>query len=876
MRTPYVQWRALFCSVAILLAGAAGLSAQSRVTEGVQILYKFADAEGTVVRDQSRTGKPLDLHIENPKAVKRSPGSLTINGKTRIGAKEKPKSLVQSIKKTSQLTIEAWITPANADQKGPARIVTLSKNGTERNFTLGQDGTKYDVRFRLPGKNKNGTPSTSTGAGTVTPQLTHVIYTRGVSGDANIFLNGRRFASRTVRGELGSWDEDYHFSLGDEITGGRAWKGTYHLVAVFNRELSPNEVLQNFRAGPRSQTTTAQVKKHPNAELFETKVAAILSNHCLECHDASTREGKLDLSTREAALAGGRKGSLVIAGNAADSLLWQEVEHDDMPEDREPLSDEEKQVLKDWINGGAKWSLDVIDPSLYIHGGKSGEIWVQRLTIPEYIATVKAAVGVDISKEAHELLPPDLRADGFNNTAYNLGVDLKHVGAYAQLAEIIVGRMDVNEFARRFTNNRKTMEDKPIRQLIRDMGEWILRGRLDESEVFVFRGIVSSVATAGGDFEEAVSYLLEAMLQSPRFIYRIENQRGDGTRFPLNGFELASRMSYILWGAPPDEKLYEAAESGTLFDRSTAEQHVERMLKDPRALERAKRFAEEWLDLERLASLAPNRDKFPKWNSALAADMREESLAFFEEVAWNQQRPLSDLLNAQVTFLTPRLAEHYGIEPRNGKDIARYDLASHSGRGGLLTQGSVLTVGGDTASMVSRGLFVLHELLRGEVKDPPPCVDTTPVPTEAGLTQRAIALDRIADNSCGGCHAKFEPLAFGLEKFDGLGTYFEKDKHGNALRDDGEILFPGTAKPIPYKNSAELMNLLAESPRVQETLTWKVAQFALGRPLGPEDAPVLETIHQKADSSGGSYAATISAIVMSDLVQTARTEVAAN
>ncbi|MEM0895629.1 MAG: DUF1592 domain-containing protein [Verrucomicrobiota bacterium] len=875
MRNPCLHWRVAICCAFGALAVVSGVSAQNRISKGIQVLYDFANAEGTVVRDQSGTGKPLDLTIENPEATQRSPGSLMIRGKTLIRSPQEPKALIAAIKQSSQLTIEAWITPAGESQKGPARIITLSKNGTERNFTLGQDGTKYDVRFRQPGKNRNGTPSTSTGANTVTPQLTHVVYTRGVSGDANIFLNGRRFASKNIRGELGAWSDDYYFALGDEITGGRPWKGTYHLVAIYNRALSPNEILQNFRAGPRGRIAPAKEKTDPNAELFETKVAAILSNHCLECHDAGTREGKLDLSTREAALAGGRKGSPVVAGNAAGSLLWEEVEHDDMPEDRTPLSPEEKQVLKDWINGGAKWSLDVIDPSLYIHGGKSSEIWVQRLTIPEYIATVQAAVSVDISGEAHELLPPDLRADGFNNTAYNLGVDLKHVGAYAELAEIIVRRMDVNEFAGRFTKNRKTMEDKPIRQLIRDMGEWILRGRLDESEVFVFRGIVSSVATAGGDFEEAVSYLLEAMLQSPRFIYRIENQRGDGTRYPLNGFELASRMSYILWGAPPDEQLYESARSGALFHATTVEQQVKRMLKDPRALTRARRFAEEWLDLERLASLAPNPDKFPRWTSKLAMDMREESLAFFEEVAWNQQRPLSDLLNADITFLTPQLASHYGLKPKAG-EMSRYDLASNPVRGGLLTQGSVLTVGGDTASMVSRGLFVLHELLRGEVKDPPPCVDTSPVPTKAGLTQRAIALDRIADNSCGGCHAKFEPLAFGLEKFDGLGTYFDRDEHGNALRDDGEILFPGAAEPVAYEDSAGLMDLLAGSPRVQETLTWKVAQFALGRPLGLEDAPVLEKIHEKAQDSGGNYAATITAIVMSDLVQTARTEVASN
>ncbi len=101
--------------------------------------------------------------------------------------------------------------------------------------------------------------------------------------------------------------------------------------------------------------------------------------------------------------------------------------------------------------------------------------------------------------------------------------------------------------------------------------------------------------------------------------------------------------------------------------------------------------------------------------------------------------------------------------------------------------------------MVTRGLFVLNDLLFSEVGDPPPGLDTTPVPTSPGRTHRAIATERIESTSCGGCHSRFEPLAFGLEKFDGLGTFHEVDEHGNTLREDGEILFPGDAKPVGYR-----------------------------------------------------------------------------
>ena len=237
----------------------------------------------------------------------------------------------------------------------------------------------------------------------------------------------------------------------------------------------------------------------------------------------------------------------------------------------------------------------------------------------------------------------------------------------------------------------------------------------------------------------------------------------------------------------------------------------------------------------------------------------------FEEVAWKQKRPLTDLLNAQFTIVSPKLAKHYGLPP-TAQSTTRYDLSKNSSRGGLLTHGSVLTIGGDEASMVARGLFVLHDLLRGTVNAPPPCVDTNPPPTKVGLTQRGIAAQRIANMNCGVCHARFEPLAFGLEKFDGIGAFHDRDHHGNALRDDGEVLFPGTAKPVKFQTSAELMDLLAGSDRVRESLTWKVTQFSLGRPLTASDAPSVTTIHKVAQAGGGTYSSLITAVVLSDLV----------
>lgn len=850
--------------------GRAGAEPE-RSGRGLIALYDFDSPDGTVVKNRAGVGATMDLVISNPKAVRRRSGSLRIVGDTLISTKTPSTHLTEAVQRTREFSLEVWVTPAKANQTGPARIATLSKNGSERNITLGQDGDKFDVRFRTTKTNSNGIPSTSTAAKSLRPKLTHLIYTRDRSGRARIYLDGKMTTEKMVPGTPANWDRSFKLALGNEHSKDRLWLGTYHLIALYNRSLSASEVRQHFQAGPTAGSAIAVSSRDAeNITRFEEDIAPLLAKHCLECHDTSSRKGKLDLSRKDTALAGGKHGQAIVANKLDESLLWESIDNDEMPEEGDPLDAQEKALLKTWIESGAHWSLERIDPVNYLHGGGSGPVWIQRLTVTEYIETVRQAVGIDIAKEAREILPRDLRADGFNNTAYNLNVDLKHVSAYARLAELIVERMDLGDFARRFSKSRK-FTDKDMGALISAMGMALLRGPLEDHELIGYRGITTAVAAAGGKFEEAVGFVLEALLQSPRFLYRIERQRGDGTSWPVGEYELASRMSYIIWGGPPDQELMRAAADGSLSSPDTLAAQASRMLADPRAVTKSLQFATQWLNLDRLQHLQPDPARFPDWDPQIAADLRLETLTFFEEVAWSDQAPLSALFNAQFSYLTPRLAAHYGLQSQ-GPGLARYDLSSTPARGGLLTHGSILSIGGDEASMVTRGLFVLHDLLRGVIAAPPPGVDTTPVPSRPGHTQRDAALTRIDDRACGGCHKKFEPLAFGLEKYDGLGRFHERDQFGNKLREDGHILFPGDAKATPFTTSAELMDLLAESGRIRNTLTWKIAQFSLGRPLGAREARTIAVVHRQAQEHGGSYPDILHALVTSDLVLTTLTE----
>jgi hypothetical protein len=402
-----------------------------------------------------------------------------------------------------------------------------------------------------------------------------------------------------------------------------------------------------------------------SARLFEAHVAPILARHCFECHDSTSREGRLDLSQKASALAGRKGGHTIVPGNAAESLLWQVVERNEMPEDRPPLSDQDKKHLRDWIDSGAVWAAEQIDPLAFTRDQRAAYNWMRRLTVPEYIETVRAATGVNIAAEAQRHLPPDVRADGFRNTAYNLSADLHHVEAYARLAEIIVRKLDIKKFVARFTDCDQPT-DACLGAAISGTGKWLFRSPLANGEKAPFMRLSRLVIDDGGDFNEAMRYVIEAMLQSPRFLYRIEKQIGDGKPRPALPYELSSRLSYIIWGGPPDEELVHLAENGEIVKTTQLQKQVARMLADDRAKMKSAQFIEEWLDLDRLSSLRPDPKHFPKWQQALAADMRRETIAFFEQIAWEEKRPLADLLNAPVTFATPRLAEFYGLP---GQDL---------------------------------------------------------------------------------------------------------------------------------------------------------------------------------------------------------------
>ena len=286
----------------------AGASAQ-RVSTGLIALYDFSAPTGATVSDRSGITPLVDLHIADSKNVRRSEGALEVSAPTIIRSQGPATKLSQAIKRSGAITIEAWIRPANLKQSwaGEDRLDVERPEQPELHprprwrqgrgaAAHGQDRRQRRPSLLAPNRSLKTEPA-------------HVVYTRDRQGRARIYVDGKKLSEKEVAGATSNWDGSMSFALANEFSGDRPWLGTYYLVAIYDRALSAKEVSANASAGSAAPAVPELVVRDPNEELFETRIAAILADRCLECHDPTNRKGKLDLSHRASALAGGAKGA---------------------------------------------------------------------------------------------------------------------------------------------------------------------------------------------------------------------------------------------------------------------------------------------------------------------------------------------------------------------------------------------------------------------------------------------------------------------------------------------------------------------------------------------------------------------------------------
>lgn len=372
-------------------------------------------------------------------------------------------------------------------------------------------------------------------------------------------------------------------------------------------------------------------------------------------------------------------------------------------------------------------------------------------------------------------------------------------------------------------------------------------------------------AAEGAGFEAGIEHALTALLVSPQFLFRIEADPAGlapGAAYRVSDLELASRLSFFLWSSLPDATLLDAAERGELRDPAKLDAHVRRMLADDRARNLVTNFAAQWLHLRGLDAITPDARRFIDFDDNLRQAMRRETELFVESI-FREDRPVTDLLGADYTFLNERLAHHYKVPHVFGSQFRKVSFAGdpQRQRGGLLRHASILTVTSyaTRTSPVIRGHWILANLI-GEPPPPPPpnvpALDDNIVSATLPIRQR-LAKHR-ENPACASCHNVMDPVGFALENFDAVGRWRTEEEH-RPVDASG-----GLADGSTFEGVAGLERALAARPELfAETFAEKLLIFALGRGVAPTDAPALRAIVRRARADDFRFSSVILGIVQS-------------
>ncbi len=353
-------------------------------------------------------------------------------------------------------------------------------------------------------------------------------------------------------------------------------------------------------------------------------------------------------------------------------------------------------------------------------------------------------------------------------------------------------------------------------------------------------------ARMGAGFEAGIETALSAVLVSPHFLFRVERDPAGAppnTPYRVSDLELASRLSFFLWSSIPDDELLDAAVAGTLHVPAVLERHVRRMMADARSRALVNNFASQWLHLRNLDSMTPDMRLFPDFDHNLRQAFRTETELFFESVL-REDRSALDLLRANYTFVNERLAKHYGIPHVYGSRFRRITLEADSWRGGLLRQGSILTVTSyaTRTSPVLRGKFILDTFLG--VPPPPPLPDVAALKdntVDGRLSVRERLAEHRRDASCAGCHNLMDPLGLSLEKFDAVGRRRTAEA-GMPIDASGGLPDGSRFADVQGLEAA----LLRRPELFVGTLTEKLLTYGLGRGVEYYDAPSVRAIVRAA------------------------------
>ena len=569
---------------------------------------------------------------------------------------------------------------------------------------------------------------------------------------------------------------------------------------------------------------------------FKQDVEKFVKQYCLECH--SNRRSKAGLNLEVAV----RK-----PGDPAFARKWMEAianvnAHDMPPDDADQPSDDER-----------KRFLDALAQIKYLAARDPGVFVIRRLTKFEYGNTLHDLLGVDASI-ANEL-PDEVPGEGYLNSLSPMQTE-----QYLGIANAALQKMTAEAQKRMFG-----AKEADVREVARKLARTAYRRPPTEAELDVLVKVFELGSANKLDRTAALRFMLKAVLVSPQFLFITPSKdtpKGEKI-VPLDDFQLASRLTYLLWATMPDAELSKLADEGKLHEPDVLKAQTKRLLADQRSRALFDGFGAQWLGLDKLVTQPFDEKKFPQMTSDMRRAMVDEARLLFDNIV-RENRSVVTFVSADYTFLNRTLATIYGLENKiTGMDMQKVSLTD-ANRGGILGMPGVLatTSFATRTSAVKRGVWVLEQVLGQHVPPAPPNVPALEKQDQkkvANLTLRQRTELHRTNAVCANCHKILDPIGFGLENFDAIGRWRDKDESGGPIDAVGEL--PGGKR---FSSPKELKAIIAaRQDELARNLTEKFLAYALCRQLDGYDHIIVDQMMKTIANDGHKMQTLISEIVTS-------------
>jgi hypothetical protein len=561
---------------------------------------------------------------------------------------------------------------------------------------------------------------------------------------------------------------------------------------------------------------------------FKEVVTPFVDTYCTRCHGQDRQKGGINFGP-----------ALKKPGETASSKRWKQavaiVKSHDMPPDganKQP-TDEERQKF-----------LEGISKIKFLSSKDPGPFVIRRLTRVEYGNTLHDLLGVD-PKVADDL-PDEVFGEGYLNTLSPLQSE-QYLAIANDALDQILGPKDgppTKAHKQLFgkTPGPGADERAAARKVAHSLARDAYRRPPSEAELDVLLQVFDLARENKLAYPQALRLMLKAVFVSPQFLFitpAVEAESGRSI-VPLDDYQLASRLSYLLWATMPDDELSGLADRGKLHEPVVLKAQVKRLLEDPRSRALFDGFGAQWLGLGSLESKTFDPAKFPQMNSAMRSAMYDEARLFFESVV-RENRSVVSLVDCDYTFLNGTLAALYGLNNKVTGSRWRKVKLKDPNRGGILGMPGILAVTSfpDRTSPVKRGVWVLEQVLGEQVPPPPPNVPALEKQTAVkNLTLRERTELHRKDPTCANCHKVLDPIGFGLENFDAIGRWRDQDDAGGAIDAAGEL--PGGKH---FSSPKELKAIIAaRSGDLARNVTEKLLAYALCRQLEGYDEIVVDQL----------------------------------